>query len=156
MTLDQLADVGSTIDTVLSTLSRVPLGPDYDPDQGFGETVDQLSADLDPLAASLGEVGEGLRSATPDLEALQDDLVRLSAEARTIRTELSGSDDLLAQYRENVAAARSLAEGTRNDIDTDLGWFRLLVVVAGVNFAFAQIVPFWEGRRLLRLADQRE
>lgn len=149
-TIDDLAAIGGSIDTVLDGLGRIPLAPDYDPDAGFGDTLARLSEDLGPVAGALTDLSESLGDSTTTVDRLQTDIRMLADRSATVTADLDRTETLLGQYRSNVADARLLAERTRDDLDNDLRWMRILLVIAGANFAVGQIVPYTIGRDRLR------
>lgn len=151
-TLEQLAEVGTSVDAVLGAVSALPLAPNYDPDAGLGETMQRLADDVEPLGVALEDVSVSLADAAVPLSALNDDLTTLADEVAALDSTLAETQLLLDGYRANVASARQVAADASADLDGNLTWMRLLVVVGGLNFALAQIVPFWFGAEQLRLA----
>lgn len=152
-TIDDLAGIGVSIDAVLGDLGRIPLAPDYDPEAGFGETLGTLSDDLAPVAAALTDLSVSLDDSTATADLLQGDIRMLADRAATVTADLDRTETLLGQYRANVADARRLAERTRDDLDNDLRWMRVLLIIAGANFAVGQIVPYTIGRDRLRTSS---
>ena len=152
-TLDQLAEVGTTIDGVLGALSDVPFGPSYDPAAGLGETLGTLARDVEPIAEALQDVSVSLNESSASLEALDADLTDLAGNVASITADLDDTQALLDSYRANVTSARRLAEDADSGLASDLFWTRLLIVFGGLNFAVGQIVPFWFGREQLRAAS---
>lgn len=149
-TIDDLAAIGGSIDTVLDGLGRIPLAPGYDPDAGFGDTLARLSDDLGPVGVALTDLSESLGESTTTVDRLQSDIRMLADRAAAVTADLDRTETLLNQYRSNVADARLLAERTRDDLDNDIRWMRILLVIAGANFAVGQIVPYTIGRDRLR------
>jgi ABC-type transporter Mla subunit MlaD len=156
-TLRQLEGIGATIDGVLGDLSSLPFGGiDYDRDTGLGATIGDLADDLDPVAATLSGSSESLGDLTGSVDALQEDLAELTDSVAGINDNLSGTDSLLESYRANAADARRLAAETREDLESDVRFLRILLVLGGLNFAAGQIVPFWFGLEQLNRAKELE
>jgi hypothetical protein len=152
----QLQDVGTTVDDALAAVSDLPIGLDYDPDAGLGATLGSLADTLEPLSAQFQSTSENIAVFTDDIATLRNDLDALTVTVTAIREELAGTDLLIDQYRVNVDRARTLALATREDVHGDVGWMRLLIVLAGINFAVGQLVPLWFGRELLHRARGTE
>lgn len=151
-TLQTLEGVGRTIDGTLSALSRVPFGPDYDPERAFGVTIGRLADDLAPLPAALRATGADLDRLVRETAALERDLDTLTAALDEVTTGLEDSDDLLAGYRDAAADARRLAEDADEGLGADLVIARMLLVLGGLGLTVGQTVPFLWGAGLRRPA----
>lgn len=152
-TLDDLAQVGTTIDTVLGQLDALPFGPDYDPAQPLGVQLEELAAQLDPIADGLTETSAELSDFVDDTGMLQADIDALADAVAAVNDDLSESESLLATYTATTENAQRLAADTRGDLGSDISSARILVVVLGAVFALGQLVPFWVGRELRRSAQ---
>ncbi len=151
-TVRDLADVGTTVDEALGAVSNLPIGLDYDPEAGLGATLGTLADTLEPLSAQFTSTADEIGRLTDDIDTLRTDLDALNATVAQINDDLADTDVLIEQYRLNIAEARALAVATREDVQGDVSWMRLLIVLAGINFAIGQIVPLWFGRELLHRA----
>lgn len=147
--LRQLEGVGSTIDSVLGGLSRVPLGPDYDPDQALGDTVGQLADTIGRLPERFESTAADLNDFDRSVLDISAQIVELTATVSDVRRSLDEATQLVSDYRANVRDARAVALDARTNLDTDVGLMRVLIVIGGITFAFGQIVPFWLGRQLV-------
>lgn len=153
-TLRELEQIGGTIDGLLATLSGLPFGLDYDPNANFGSTMGELADDIAPLSGAFGDTSENLESFAGGSSDLQAEIERLVSSVSDINDQLSDSPDLVDQYRSNVAEARAVAVATQTDLDSNLTFARVLIVLFGITFAAGQLVPFWYGRELLLAADE--
>lgn len=151
-TLRELEDVAATVDQALAAVSNLPIGLDYDPEAGLGETIGSLADTLEPLSAQFTSTADEIARLNEDIETLRTDLEALNVTVTEVNEELADTDVLIEEYRINIARARALAVATRDDVRGDAGWMRLLIVLASVNFAIGQIVPLWFGRELLHRA----
>lgn len=147
--LGELEAVGTGIDNVLGGLSDIPFGPDYDPEQGLGETIGEIAATLENLPAEFEETSSNLDEFTMSLDELEAEVVTLAADMEEVSGTLEGSDELVDQYRENIAEARTVAIDTRDGLDSDVTLMRVVLLIGGLNLAVGQIVPYWIGRSLL-------
>lgn len=148
-TIRTLEGVGGTIDGVLGALSNVPFGPDYDPDDGLGETFGRLAESLEPVPGELETTADGLTEFTTSAGGLRAQLDDLAASVRRVDDDLATTDELVDQYRASVAEARAVARRTGDDLDGTVTWLRVLIVIGGLSLLFGQIVPLWVGRELL-------
>lgn len=153
-TLRRLEGVGATIDDLLGGLSSIPFGPDYRPEQGLGDTLGDLAADIEDLPAEFLQTSEDLQDFEASLVDLEREVTRLSADIGDVSARLEGSDAIIDGYRSNVSDARAVALSTRDDLDGDVALMRLLLVIGGINLAIAQIVPYWIGRTLIATAGR--
>ncbi len=152
-TVRTLERVGGQIDGVLGALSNLPIGPDYDPESGLGETFGRLADTLEELPGELESTSRSLTDFTDNAGELQAELDRFAGAVETIAIDLSDTGTLVDQYRASVADARSLAVDTKDDLDLSVALMRMLLVVGGTTLLLGQIVPFWLGRSLLDELD---
>jgi ABC-type transporter Mla subunit MlaD len=152
-TVRALERVGGQIDAALGTLSNLPIGPDYDPESGLGETFGRLADTLDELPAELETTSDSLTEFTATAGDLQADIDRLAVSAGAIAGDLGDTSALVEQYRTSVADARALAVATKDDLDLSVGLMRVLLVAGGVLLLLGQVVPLWLGRSLLDQLD---
>jgi len=148
-TLRQLEGVGDGIDSILEDLSSIPFAPDYDPERGLGETIGDLATEIGALPDEFEQTSNDLMTFEADLAALQAEVSALASAVGDVSVELEGSDSIIAGYRTNLADARSVAVAARDDLGTDVGLMRVILLIGGINLAISQIVPFWLGRSLL-------
>jgi hypothetical protein len=145
--LAQVESLAGTIDTALRAVSRIPLGPDYNPEVSYPEAIADLRTALEPvdarmrsLAAELDDFATSSGSVGPTLDALQGDLV-------DARDALAESEALLDRYRAAADEAGELAASSRNDLESSMWWARLTAVLLGMWIIAAQYVPWWLGSR---------
>lgn len=151
-----LERAGDNIDSALGVLSSLPIGPDYDADNGLGATFGRLTAALEPIPEQLEATSESLTDFTASAGALQDELAALAESVSGIGDDLAGSDELIAQYRASVADARRLATDAQTDLADDVALMRLLIVLGGITLLVSQIVPLWVGRSVIDEADRMD
>ena len=147
-TLRDLETIGGQLDGALSGLSALPLGFDYHPDAGLGDTFGQLADNLEPLPDQFADTSTSLDEFEVSLDQLQTDVESLESDVSALNEDLAESEELITTYRENVDNAQAVAQRSRQDLDQDETLLRLVLVVAGLNFAVAQIVPLWVGWEL--------
>ena len=148
-TVRSLERVGGQIDSVLGALSSLPIGPDYDPEDGLGDTFGRLADTLDELPGELESTSGSLTEFTDNAGGLQAELDEFASAVGTIALDLGDTGTLVDQYRTSVSDARALAVGTKNDLDLSVTLMRVLLVVGGITLLLGQVVPFWLGRSLL-------
>jgi methyl-accepting chemotaxis protein len=148
-TVRTLERVGGQIDDVLGTLSGLPFGPDYDPDDGLGDTFGRLAGTLEELPAQLESTSTSLTDFTENAGPLQNELDRFAISVVAISSDLASTGALVDLYRTSVEGARALAVETKNDLDASVVMMRVLLVAGGITLLLGQIVPLWLGRSLL-------
>jgi methyl-accepting chemotaxis protein len=153
-TVRRLESIGDDIDSVLSALSNVPFGPDYDPSAGLGDTFGQLAETLEELPAQLESTSSSLTDFTGSAGELRAELDSLTSSVEQISADLVDTGDLIDDYRASVGDARTLAATTNEDLDRSTTLLRVLLVLGGITLLVAQIVPLWLGRSLLDEADR--
>jgi methyl-accepting chemotaxis protein len=152
-TIRALERVGDQIDAALGTLSSLPIGPDYDPESGLGDTFGRLADTLEALPDELAATSGSLTDFTENAGGLRGDIDRLAVSVGAIVGDLGDTNALVEQYRTSVADARTLAVATKDDLDLSVGLMRVLLVAGGVVLLLGQVVPLWLGRSLLDQLD---
>jgi len=144
-----LEEIGAEIDRALVAVSSLPIGPDYDPESGLGETFGRLTAALEPIGENLSTTATSLTEFTDSAGELSERLATLTDSVQGVSADLADSDLLVDQYRARVAEARALAVDTRADLGDDVRLMRLLIAIGGLTLLIGQIVPLWVGRSVL-------
>jgi len=155
-TVRTLERIGTDIDSVLATLSSLPIGPDYNPQAGLGDTLGQLADTLEELPGQLATTATSLTEFTGSADGLQQQLDDLATSVQTISDDLADTGSIVEQYRASVADARALALATNNDLSTGVVLMRILLILGGITLLLGQIVPLWLGRSLLDDADRSD
>ena len=154
-TVRTLEQVGGQIDDALTALSSLPIGPDYDPADGLGDTFGRLADTLEELPGQLESTSASLTDFTANAGTLQSELDRFATAVGDIATDLGDTGTLVDQYRASVDDARVLALEAKDDLDLSVALVRVLLVFGGVTLLLGQVVPLWLGRSLLdELADE--
>jgi hypothetical protein len=148
-TLRQLQTVGIQVDSLLTTVSHLPLAPSYDSRNGLGPTFGHLADTLAPLPDKFDATSRSLADLETSSADLQTRIAILARSIHDVNQGLDGTRSLLADYRTNLNEARLVAEGSRHDLRRDRTLVRALILVAGLNFAAVQLAPLWLGYQLL-------
>jgi len=134
--------LGETVDSTLSALSSLPFGPDYNPSVPFPQAVGDLRDALTPIGEQLTTISTELQdfaSGSGDLTAQIDSL---TSDVQRTRAALSGTDDLLDQYRQATTEAGQLAAETRDQLSGSVTRMRIVLVALGLVLALTQFVPW--------------
>jgi methyl-accepting chemotaxis protein len=134
--------LGETVDSTLSALSSLPFGPDYDPDVAFPDAVANLRQALEPISQQLTTISgelENFAAGSGDLTAQIDSL---TADVERTRNALSGTDDLLGQYRRATTEAGQLAAETRDQLSGSMTRMRILLIALALLLAISQFLPW--------------
>jgi ABC-type transporter Mla subunit MlaD len=134
--------LGETVDSTLSALSSLPFGPDYNPSVPFPQAVGDLRDALTPIGQQLTTISTELQdfaSGSGDLTAQIDSL---TSDVQRTRAALSGTDDLLAQYRQATTEAGQLAAETRDQLSGSVTRMRIVLLALGLVLALTQFVPW--------------
>ena len=138
----------NTIDDALSLLSRVPFGPDYQPDVPFGDTIGNLGDAISPLPDQLATLNTDFTALQTSADDVSTRLATVIDDVSALTDRLDSIDDLLARYADTAARAKLLAASSRGDLDRNASLGIMLAVLIGMLAVGSQIVPLWLGRRL--------
>jgi ABC-type transporter Mla subunit MlaD len=149
--LATVQNLGETVDSTLSALSSLPFGPDYNPSVPFPEAVGDLRQALDPISAQLTTISGELQNFASGSDDLTAQIDALTADVERTRDALSGTDDLLAQYRQATIEAGQLAADTRDQLSGSMTRMRITLVALALLLALSEFVPW----TLAALLDDR-
>jgi ABC-type transporter Mla subunit MlaD len=149
--LATVQNLGETVDSTLAALSSLPFGPDYNPAVAFPEAVGDLREALDPISAQLTTISGELQNFASGSDDLTAQIDALSADVARTRDALSGTDDLLAQYRQATTEAGQLAADTRDQLSGSMTRMRITLVALALLLALSEFVPW----TLAALLDDR-
>lgn len=152
-TLRRLESTGNVIDGVLDDLSRLPLAPSYDADDGLGSVLAELADDLDPLAGALEQTSVDLERFVEGIDGADESVRGISDGVAGVTDQLESRAELVEGYRASIADARELALDARGGVGGDVGVLRLLVLIAGAGFSLSQLLLLWFGREQVRTAE---
>jgi len=146
--LPALIQVSGTVDRTLRAVDELPVGPEYDPEEPFDETLRALQDDLDGLPEDLRDQADTIDEAGDNLGRVGRQSVGIADSLTEVRTNLDEAGRVLNRYQMTAGRARDLLEQTQSDLDRRLWVLRGLVIVLGVIYCFSQILPIYLGTRM--------
>lgn len=147
--LPALIQVAAVIDRTLSALSIVPLGPDYDPEESFDDSLRAIQREFDGLPGALREQAGLIRDGAGELGTTREGTAAIARDLDELRDTLAASNELLDRYAATAAQTQRLV--TMNaDLGRQLGWARVLAVLLGLTVAAGQCLPLGTGWLLVR------
>jgi hypothetical protein len=143
-----LIQVSGTVDRTLRAVDDLPVGPEYDPDEPFDETLEALQDDLDGLPDDLRDQADAIDEAGDNLGRVGRQSIAIADSLTEVRTSLDEAGQVLGGYQATAGEARDLLEQTESDLQRRLWVLRGLVIVLGVIYCFGQILPIYLGARM--------
>lgn len=139
----------NAVDRTLRALSV--FGVDYDPEEGFGESLASVNEALESLPTELRAQSESIRELVTSSRGLVDDTERIALSIQNLSESLEGFTQLTATYEETIAEAQTTIEETDNSIDSSLWMMRLLLIAASIAGVVTGLVLFVLGRDVAAL-----
>lgn len=139
--LPGLISVAGTIDATLSTLSRLPLGPTYDPSQSFQSSLRALDGSLDGLPDRLVEQADQVDQASRAIGDVGQGVAELVLVLGTFDATLADTTELLDTYEQTIGDGRLLVEQAADRLGTQFALGRVALVLLVVAFLMLQAVP---------------
>lgn len=143
-----LIQVSGTIDTTLRAVDELPVGPEYDPDEPFDESLRALHDDLDGLPDDLREQADAIDAAGDNMATVGRQSVDIANSMQEVRTSLGEAGEALDEYQATTSQARDLLERTQADLGRRLWILRGLVMALGLIYCVGQILPIYLGNRM--------
>lgn len=156
--LGSAQQTAQVVDNVLRTISSFGLlsSTTYNPQVPLNVTIAQVSASLDSLPDSLGEIATGIGTAHTNLEQLNQDLSSVAGGVDDVRDNLDQAAQVVRQYRgivgdlrEQVATMRAAAAAWIDSAALGLG-------LLFIWLALAQLALFAQGLAMLRRKEGRD
>jgi methyl-accepting chemotaxis protein len=151
--LSTVESLSGTIDAALRGASRLPLGPDYDPEVPLPVAVGNLRAAFTPIGDDLAAIAEELASFADGSDELRGQLTAVQSDLERTRVALATSAGLLDAYRDTAERAGALASASRQDLERSFGWARIAAALVAILIAVSQYVPWWLGSRLRSVGE---
>jgi hypothetical protein len=143
-----LIQVSGTVDQTLRAVDNLPVGPEYNPEEPFDETLQALQQDLDGLPEDLRDQADTIDEAGSNLARVGRQSVEISTSIADVRASLTETGRVLDQYQATTGQARDLLDDTRSDLNRRLWILRALVIVLGIIYCFGQLLPIYLGSRM--------
>lgn len=145
-----LIEVSGTVDTTLRAVDRLPIGPTYDPDEPFDESLRELQKDLKGLPDDLRAQADTIEAAGGNLDAVGDQSVQIAGSIADVRASLDDAGRVLDEYRSTTSRTRDLLEQTEAELTRRIWVLRGMVVVLGAIYCFGQLLPIHLGNRMTK------
>jgi hypothetical protein len=140
--LATVESLSGAIDTALSGLSRVPFGPDYDPDIPLPEAVGNLRDAFAPIGDDLTAISVELQTFADGSADVRARVDAVRADLAETRSALAESADLLDAYRATATEAGLLAASSRDDMGRAFALARFAGLLVAAFVVVAQFVPW--------------
>jgi methyl-accepting chemotaxis protein len=150
--LGGVSEAAGVVDRALEALDSLPIGPDL-ASAGLSQAVDDVRADLRPIADELRSSTDSIRELSASSAELTAQLEELDGDLVELNQSLDRSSRLLDDYRADAAEAVALAEDSLDELDRDVAILRFLALVLALAIAVGQVAPFHLGRQLARTGD---
>ncbi|MEM8862793.1 MAG: hypothetical protein AAGD96_31160 [Chloroflexota bacterium] len=164
-TIPNIVSVAGTIDDTLTALSgfgfnqtffgrdiEIDLGIDYDPNQRFDESMQELGDSLDGLPESLRGLSGDLDTTYNSLEAVGGNIETLSTDLEEINAQVDTIPPLLDSYLETVNGIDDQLTTVKNDLSGQLELVKTGLLYAAIFLGLLQLAPLAIGIMLFRPA----
>lgn len=148
--LPDLIGVAGAVDSALSTLSRLPIGVDYDPEQPLDESLRDIHASLAGTSDELTRLAVLVRDAGAQLDTVGSGAEGIAADLASLDTGLRDARALLSDYAATAEDAGQLLEATQADLEFRATVASTMVVALAAALALGQLAPLWFGREIVR------
>lgn len=125
------------------------LGIEYDPDQSFAGSVEEIGASLEGMPTLLRDLSTGLDDANQNLGVIATDVRQIADDIDTINTNLLEVPDLLDRYIVQVEQVRTELQALDDTLPAGLDAARLGLTVILTWFGLTQLAPLYVGGSLL-------
>lgn len=137
--------VAGVIDTTLRALDALPVGPAYDPDQPFDQSIRDLQAALGPVPGELRAQADLLEELSASVGSAGRDAAAIAEDVGAVDASLDEASRLLASYAASGAEAGERVAQARAQARAQAGAARFALVALGLSAALGQVVPLTAG-----------
>lgn len=156
--LATVESLSGAIDAALGGLSRIPFGPNYDPDVPLPEAVGNLRAAFEPIGADLRLISSELETFAAGSGDVSTQIAAVRVDLAETRSALAASSGLLDDYRVTAQEAGLLAASSRDDSTRGFALARFGLMMLALFVIVAQYVPWWlagdAARRVVSTTDE--
>lgn len=148
--LVSLADAAGVIDLALQSMSNLP-GINIDTSKSLRSAVASVRDGLSPISANLRNATTSIRSLATSSGELQPQLTALNTKLDELASSVTKARGLLAKYRTDASAARGLSAESIDSLGSQIGVFRILILILAFTIAVGQIATFRIGYDMANL-----
>lgn len=150
------AQVGAnSIDSFLATLAFFG-GNSYDPEVSLSASLGQMSANLDPLAASLVEIQGAVEVAGDNLQLVEGDVASLNESLSSLGENLEDAQLVNRRYQEVVTTQQGVVKNLLAKVPTWITWGGRTLAAVLLWLAIAQCGMLTQGIELVARSRRRE
>jgi hypothetical protein len=147
--LPTIQGVAGAIDTSLTAISKLPIGPDYQPAISFADSIQGLSDAITPLPGDIDSLATNVADLQTSVASVSTDLSQLVGTVTSLQGDIKAIKDALDQYLPVAANAREVALHNRDRLRADTTLGRVLVILVGLVLILTQAATGWVGRLLV-------
>jgi uncharacterized phage infection (PIP) family protein YhgE len=159
--IPDMAEAAGAIDTTLRTLNDfridtsilgVPieydLGVNYDPEQPFDETVNNIGASLEDIPPRLRSLRIYINVADDNLDEASQNLFEISDNLAEINSSVGDFEPLLDEYSQSVTETNDLIRQARTSTARQVASIKNTLTLIFIWFGLTQIAPIYLGLEL--------
>lgn len=162
-TLPNVSAVAGSIDDTLRLLSAFSvnqsilgsnfgfdLGIDYDPEQPFDESIDQIGSGLEGIPDRLRELEPFLSVTNNNLGTISENIETLAGDLGEINENIENVQPLLDDYLDIVFQTQDMVNQTRGSFRAQLQPVKYIIMILFVWIGLTQVAPLYLGWGLFR------
>ena len=150
--LESAAESAKVIDSLLSTLSSIPLigaGLNYNPDVPLSDSLSDVASSLADLPASFRSLTQNLETTTTNLETFEADLTVMAASIGEIESSVAEYDKVIDGYKTSLKQVQSQLDSLKAGASNITRYLVLALTVFLAWMAIANLGLLTQGWELL-------
>jgi hypothetical protein len=148
--LPGLVAVAETVDGTLAALSRLPVGVDYDPENGLDDALRGIQLNLAGTGAELQELAGLVREAGVELDTVQTGAQAVVEDLGELDDGVSSARALIDDYTATADETRRLITRTRDELSVRISVATIMIIAIAVAVAVGQVALLWLGWQIVR------
>ncbi len=150
--LDSAQQSARVIDGILRTLTTIPFfpGDPYAPEVPLHVALSEVSHSLDGLPQSFLAMQDNLVKSSANLATAQADIQNVRREVVQVKSNLRQAQDVITQYHQTALTLRNQLERLRLGVPSLMRWSTLFLSLFWIWLATAQIGLLTQGLELSR------
>jgi len=162
-TIPNVAQVATTIDNTLTTLNNFridqrilgirlyyDLGIDYNPNQRFDQSIEEVGKSLEGLPKRLRDLDPAIETTAQNLETLGKDISQIARDLDQVNSSINEMPALLDEYIRLITTINGTLRQTRDQIEGQLAQAKQIITIAFIWLGLMQLAPLYLGWELLR------
>lgn len=146
-----------TVELLLNTLNTIPLLniPPYNPPVPLNQSLNNISASLEPLGDSFSQIESNLKDGSQSIEQVTADIDQLADTLAEVDNTLSEAKGVSIQFQKALDQQKEIINTLQTNIEPAIMWTSRAVSLVLIWLVIAQLGLLWQGFEMVGRSRRR-